>query len=37
MPTDSTTFKVLSTAVTFVLASVLSLILFAAPVGYHLN
>jgi hypothetical protein len=37
MPTDSTTFRVLSTAVTFVLAFVLSLILFAAAVGYHLN
>jgi hypothetical protein len=37
MPTDSATFRVLSTAVTFVLAFVLSLILFAAAVGYHLN
>jgi hypothetical protein len=37
MPTNSATFRVLSTAVTFVLAFVLSLILFAAAVGYHLN
>jgi hypothetical protein len=37
MPANSTTFRVLTTAVTFVLASVLSLILFAAAVGYHLN
>jgi hypothetical protein len=37
MPTNSTTFRVLSTAVTFALAFVLSLILFAAAVGYHLN
>jgi hypothetical protein len=37
MPTDSATFRVFSTAVTFALAFVLSLILFAAAVGYHLN
>jgi hypothetical protein len=37
MPANSTTFRVLSTAVTFALAFVLSLILFAAAVGYHLN
>jgi hypothetical protein len=37
MPANSTTFRVLSTAVAFVLAFVVSLILFAAAVGYHLS